>query len=143
MKRLVLVCLFLLSLLTVQGQRLTYEYGYDNAGNRVRRFVVRLDRNDNDKSQTDESLAPLTEVFGEGETMRLYPNPTTESVKFELTGDRKIGSYALSDINGRLIAKGTCESSTLTLDLSRQRDGVYLLELFVDEKPHVYKVIKQ
>lgn len=35
MKRLVLVCLFLLSLLTVQGQRLTYEYGYDNAGNLV------------------------------------------------------------------------------------------------------------
>jgi hypothetical protein len=143
MKRLVFVCLFLLPLLTVQGQRLTYEYGYDHAGNRVRRIIVIINRNDNERNQSDETLAPLTDVFGNGETMRLYPNPTTESVTFELTGGGEIGSYFLSDINGRQIAGGTCEGSTLKLDLSKQRDGVYLLELFIDEKPHVYKVIKQ
>ena len=54
-----------------------------------------------------------------------------------------IGDYVLSDITGRVVAKGRCQDTSLTLDLSNQKEGMYLLELLIEEKTLIYKIIKQ
>ena len=75
--------------------------------------------------------------------MTLFPNPTKESIRFETSGENKIGAFILSDATGKVIAKGSCEDQSFTLDLSDQLGGIYLLEVFVEGKPHIYKIIKQ
>ena len=143
MRKLLLLGLCLWSAFVVNGQQLTYEFDYDLAGNRVRRTVVQLNNGDALEKSIGEIPDALSEIMSDGKTMRLYPNPTTESIRFELDGNQKIGKFVLSDINGKPIKTGLCENSSLTLDLTTQSKGMYLLELFIDDKPYFYKIIKQ
>lgn len=141
MKRLLLIALGMWSVMTAAGQTLSYEYSYDNAGNRIRRAVVEL----NSKDAKGEGMmsSPLTDVIGNGETMMLFPNPTHGSIQFILSGEDRSGRYMLSDMTGRLLEEGRFNGSSMTLDLSARQNGMYLLKLFIDEKQVVYKVIKQ
>lgn len=146
MKRFFTKC-FLLLLLMMAGkafaQNQTYEYSYDNAGNRTRRAVVRLNsKGENDKNN-DKSPNFFSETMDDGETLTLFPNPTKGSIRIERSVDKKIGCYLLTDISGRVIEKGICEDPSLVLDLSSRQNGIYLLELRIDEKPYTYKIIKQ
>lgn len=143
MKKIILFGLCLWSAMLVRGQQLTYEFEYDYAGNRIRRSVVQLNNRDAFEESTEESSPVLSEKLSNGETMRLYPNPTSDIIRFELDGIGQIGRYVLSDITGKPIKTGTCYNSTLTLDLTGQSKGVYLLELLIDKKPYFYKVVKQ
>lgn len=143
MKRLLLLFLCLLSAVLVRGQQLTYEFDYDHAGNRIRRTVIIINHKDAGQNDKDEPGSPLIDMMNGGAAMAIFPNPTKESVRFELSGSDRIGDYVLSDISGRVVTRGRCEDPSLTLDLSRQKDGIYLLEILIDKKPHVYKVIKQ
>ena len=143
MKRILLIGLCLWSAVLVNGQQLTYEFEYDYAGNRIRRTVVQLNSKDALGETFDETAPVLSDMMVNGETMRFYPNPTTENIRFELDGNRKIGRYVLSDLTGKPIKTGICEDSSFTLDLSAQSKGMYLLELYIGEKPYLYKVIKQ
>ena len=142
MRRFLLINICLLFISFLKAQQITYEYGYDNAGNRIRRIIIQISK-DNGRNSDDESLSPFTDEFGLGESVKIFPNPTTESIRFEISGAHKIGAYVLTDINGKIINKGVCNDSMMTLDLMRQHSGVYLLELHLEEKIQVYKVIKQ
>ena len=133
MRKTLLIWLLLSSFGAI-GQQLTYEYSYDNAGNRVRRAVVQLNSKGGDQ---------FTDLISYGVTMTLYPNPTQGSVRFALSGDGVIERYILSDMTGRILEDGSCVNSSMTLDLSARQDGMYLLDLFIDGKRHIYKVIKQ
>ena len=143
MKKTILLCFCLWSVMIVCGQQLTYEFEYDHAGNRIRRTVVQLNNRDAFGESVEESSPVLSERLSNGETMRLYPNPTSDIIHFELDGNGQIGRYVLSDITGKPIKTGTCNNSSLTLDLTGQSKGVYLFDLFIDKKPYSYKVIKQ
>lgn len=143
MKRLFFIVLCIWSVALVKGQRLTYEYSYDNAGNRVRRAIVRLGNRNGNGISNDTLLNPLNDVIDSGLTMTLFPNPTKETVRFDLGGDGRIGRYVLTDMSGRHITEGTCGTQSLTIDLSAESEGMYFLELFIEGKPRVYKVIKQ
>ena len=130
------------SVMFANGQTLSYEYDYDNAGNRTRSTIVQLNR-DGCENHHEQYLNPLTDVIDNGLTMTLFPNPAKESIRFETSGENKIGAFILSDAAGRIIKKGSCEDQSLTLDLSGQHEGIYLLEVIVKEKPYIYKIIKQ
>lgn len=143
MKRLLLIGLCLWSFLLSKGQTVSYEYDYDNAGNRIRNVVVHLNDRGGYQTNSEKHPSPLTDIMADGLTMALFPNPTQGTVRFELSGDERIGDYVLSDISGRVIEKGYCENACLTLNLSNQNDGIYILELFIEKKPRTYKIIKQ
>ena len=137
MKKLLLLALCLWSVLFVKGQSLTYEFDYDYAGNRIRRTVVQLNNRNAEERTMDEAYTSLTDRMSNGTTMTLFPNPTKESIRFELSDGDRIGDYVVSDISGRVVTKGYCENLSLTLDLSDQPVGVYLLNLFIGKKPYV------
>lgn len=139
MKRTLLLFVILGSALLSLGQQLTYEYSYDNAGNRTRRAVVRLDSQD----RGNTALGPLVDKGSDGATLTLFPNPTKGTVRLETSGASPLDSYTLSDANGRVVAGGACGGRSLSIDLSDKPDGVYLLQVSVEGVPHVYKIIKQ
>lgn len=127
----------------IHAQQMVYDYGYDAAGNRIRRRVVVLTRD----------IPGMTEVEKAGQdalddgNVRLYPNPTQGEVNVELADGGELVKYALTDASGRLIGSGSEPTSSLRLDLSGHPDGVYLLEMVFQkedrkEKKH-YKIIKQ
>lgn len=143
MKKVLLIGICLCSFLLSKGQSVSYEYDYDNAGNRIRSVVVRLDNRSGGETNFEKHPSPLTDMMADGLTMTLYPNPTQGTILFELSGNKRVGDYVLSDITGRIVEKGCCGHTSLTLDLSNQNDGVYILELFIEKKPRIYKIVKQ
>lgn len=135
----------LLSLLLLYGmgltaQTLSYEYEYDQAGNRIRRSVVSLSKG----NQKGEPYLSFTEEMPDGNRMTLYPNPTKGVIRFEMVQpDDVLGHYRLFDIKGTLLMEGICESHAFDLDLSWQPNGVYLIEFRNKNRTYSSKIIKE
>ncbi|HRI61127.1 MAG TPA: T9SS type A sorting domain-containing protein [Saprospiraceae bacterium] len=70
----------------------------------------------------------------------LYPNPTSGFAK--LKGDLTEGAARLTDITGRLISEFQLHDQHV-IDLTRQPEGIYFLEILIDSKQIVKKVVKQ
>lgn len=143
MKKFIVFSICLLAILKVNGQRFSYEYNYDNAGNRIRSTVVYLNNRDSSIDNDEMKCYEIADSILGGIIMNLYPNPTQGSVKYELTGEKSIEKYVLRDITGRLITENECNCKTFIIDLSSNMDGMYVLTIFIENKPYSYKIIKQ
>lgn len=120
----------------------TYEYTYDDAGNRTRRIVLVL-KDDTGKSISD-TIMPVEDVISEELKMLLYPNPSKGRITLEIENYKdEIGEYLLLDISGRILDKGICNSSSKILDMSGYASGIYLFQVFINDKKCVYKIIKE
>lgn len=141
MKRIsLLLSLLLLCGMGLMAQSLSYEYGYDQAGNRIRRSVVALTRGD----QKSDAVLSFTDELPDGNRMNLFPNPTKGVIRFEMgQPDGVLGHYRLFDLKGTLLMEGVCESHAFDLDLSGQPNGVYLIEFQNKNKVYSNKIIKE
>lgn len=141
MKRIsLLLSLLLLCGMGLMAQSLSYEYDYDQAGNRIRRSVVTLTRGD----QKGDAIPLFTDELPDGNRMTLFPNPTKGVIRFEMgQPDGVLGHYRLFDLKGTLLMEGVCESHAFDLDLSRQPNGVYLIEFQNKNKVYSNKIIKE
>ena len=137
-----LIALFMALLGTARAQSTTYEYGYDAAGNRIRRAVLPLHKGPGGLSGVGMT-SPDEGVLLFGTALRAFPNPTTGTVRLETVETAPIEGYRLYDARGVLLEHGRCGAATVTLDLSARVDGVYLLDVTVGtERKHV-KIVKQ
>jgi hypothetical protein len=68
--------------------------------------------------------------------LKVYPNPVTESVNFDLPGyDLKSAYYfKVTDINGKMIREGNVLHPTVNIDLSGLSPAVYYLQVEKDKK---------
>ena len=141
MKRIsLLLSLLLLCGMGLMAQSLSYEYGYDQAGNRIRRSVVALTRGD----QKSDAVLSFTDELPDGNRMNLFPNPTKGVIRFEMgQPDGVLGHYRLFDLKGTLLMEGVCESHAFDLDLSGQPNGLYLIEFQNKNKVYSNKIIKE
>ena len=74
--------------------------------------------------------------------MRIYPNPTTGILYITSNSDIQDIDYQIIDIYGRLLEQGQAKGNTL--DLNRQKPGVYFIRLFQDDRIlSTEKIIKQ
>ena len=64
--------------------------------------------------------------------MRLYPNPTTGMLYISTDEDLQNPDYQIIDIYGRLLEQGRAEGNTI--DLSRQKPGVYFIRMSHDNR---------
>ena len=143
MNKLSLIMGFLLLLsLRTHGQTLSYEYRYDPAGNRFMTTVIAFDE-DRGGMNRDGAVTPLTDLRPDGETILVFPNPTTGIVRIERREDLPIGGYLLTDLNGNTIERGECHDNVLTLNLTRLSKGTYILVFGTRQKHINYKLIKQ
>lgn len=74
----------------------------------------------------------------------VYPNPTTGIVIVENTDGISNLNYELYNLDGKLLAQGSCTEITTKLDLTKKSIGSYLLRISCSEngKKRIYKIIK-
>ena len=70
--------------------------------------------------------------------LNLYPNPTSDIV--HIGGVDRVDAIRLYSINGQLVKKLT---NTNSINLSNQKKGVYMVEVIVEGKTLVNKLIKR
>lgn len=127
---------------TARAQSTSYEYGYDMAGNRIRRAVLPLHKGSGDLSEVGMT-SPDGGILLFGTDLRAFPNPTTGTVRLETSETTPIAGYRLYDARGVLVEQGQCGTASMTLDLSQRTDGIYLLDVTLGtERKHV-KIVKQ
>lgn len=86
-----------------------------------------------DNNNNNSSQIATTEVF----EISVYPNPFADQINIELPQSSKVKEVKILDVNGRLIINSKVNNSEqLSLDLSEQAVGSYIL--FVVTESHTY-----
>lgn len=150
-KLLVLICVFVGFNNAIAQPCALVTYTYDACGNRIKRSLQvqpcnynqssRPSNPDNKKDSLPEEDPIITKEI------KIYPNPTAESVFIEWENDSLsyLKNIILFDITGKQIREVSVGESDLQfiLDLSSQKNGIYTVELiFTDNKRRSYKVLK-
>ena len=74
--------------------------------------------------------------------LSIYPNPATDFAVIEVEGENSF-NYIISDLYGRIIEEGYCNSHKKCLDLSNITPGVYIVEVIGNTVKHQGKLIKK
>lgn len=74
--------------------------------------------------------------------VNIFPNPSNGIVTIEYVENGNL-PFEITDVTGRIIAKGFLASSPATLDLSNETAGVYLIEIFDNGALTHLKIIKE
>jgi hypothetical protein len=154
-RRIILMALVLIRVSILYGQ--TYEYAYDNNGNRVSRSIVveqLQSKSDSFPVVNQKSLQALTNDMktqasenlsedGEIETL-VYPNPNKGLLKIDISNmpAESKKEMRLYDLSGNeLIIKKDFDSYS-ELDINKLKNGVYVLRIKINDKHYDFKVIK-
>jgi uncharacterized delta-60 repeat protein len=70
-------------------------------------------------------------------SLKVYPNPT--SGEFVIESSELNSNYQITDVFGKIIAKGTLQNNITTINLSQEAAGVY----FLKTNQHSIKIVKQ
>jgi|GEM_PF-6129849 len=134
---------------TVFIQARNIHFLYDAAGNCIQKYkTIVFSRSMSVEDDFDfdfpEDWGLTDDVFGEIRTV-IFPNPTRGILQVEFQNkDTNISvHYRLTDMNGRGITEGITFDSLLMLDLSNMPTATYLLNLTINGKSEIYKIIKQ
>ena len=75
-------------------------------------------------------LIPVAEMvsvptLSKNNLFSVYPNPTTNTIT--INGLEKSQDYEVINLQGKVIMRGTADSETISIDLSGQENGIYLI----------------
>ena len=70
--------------------------------------------------------------------IRLFPNPTKDVINIEIDNYINLPEIKLFDLNGTLLKNKYANK----IDLRGYSKGIYFVEIFYDNKNHLFKVIK-
>ena len=121
----------------------TINYTYDNAGNRTGRDTIQIGGRGSLKSATVQKVIK-DDTFAK-QSIKIYPNPTQGLVEIEIPEDPENNSriqLIVSDIRGRVIISQPRESGRITIDLSSQPNGLYILNIKKGSLISQWKIIK-
>lgn len=117
-------------------------YSYDSSGNRVERTIV-LETVKKAKA-SPEIENSFTDNIDE-RNVKIYPNPTQGQLRVDISrldeGDKC--TLSLYSISGYLIFTDSNAGTTNCIDISNQKNGLYLLKITVNENTSTWKIIKQ
>ena len=118
-------------------------YGYDAAGNRISRTIV-LSPTSAPAPIEEEEPVVYTETFADIK-LKIYPNPTTGLLKVEIHNLPKgqtadIWLYAMS---GQLINTFKNVSDAISINISNQPAGIYLMRIMAGDFRTEWKIIKK
>lgn len=140
MKKYLLLHILLCCIGNLYGQN-KIRYSYDNAGNRTKREIV-LTRNE--VMEDAGSVEPFSDMISEHE-IQIYPNPTGGDLNISISNvsyDNQI-SVALYDMNGKLIRKENTATERVNINISDAPNGIYIMQIMIDEKVTTWKIIKK
>lgn len=95
-------------------------------------------------SKISQLTSTLSQSNFDNELFSIYYNSNSDVIVIENndTTNSKF-TYNLYELNGRLVSSGTIESQIMNLSTANYQSGIYLLEIFNDEKRFVKKIAKK
>ena len=117
------------------------EYSYDNAGNRTKREIV-FTRSE--AMEDEENVKSFSEMVSEHE-IQIYPNPTEGDLNVSISNISNDNQAAITlyDISGRLLKKEDATTGRVNIDISGVANGIYIMQIMIDEKVTTWKIIKK
>lgn len=136
MINLIKLSLSIIVILILQSQVIV-NYSYDAIGNRIKREIV-LSRS------MENNFKPLTETLSE-KSISIYPNPTDGLLKISISGWETTDKckFTVYSLKGSLIQEISVMSSITEIDLGNETNGVYLLNIELNESKSTWKIIKK
>lgn len=121
----------------VMRAQVVVSYDYDAMGNRIKREIV-LSRS------MENTEKPLTETIS-SKSISIYPNPTAGLLKISISGWETTDKckFTIFSLKGALIQEIQVSSSVTEIDLSDESDGMYLLNIELNESKSAWKIIKK
>lgn len=116
-------------------------YSYDNAGNRIKKEIV-LTRGS--VASDDEKPGSYSDRI-DGHDIRIYPNPTRGNLVINISNidsDNQV-SITLFSIEGKLMRKAKVDSGQAHMDIGNERNGIYLMQISIDESSTTWKIVKE
>lgn len=143
MKKLFPVLMLLCSLSAIQPvfaqETYTVKFDYDNAGNRIMRWIDITRLKETDSVPADFKI-PVTEYFTQ---TKLYPNPTYGGLTIDMEVDTEHPvSFLLADMHGKNLLTGTIRDRKTTLNLEAYKPGIYFIRLDNDLGSAIFKIVK-
>ena len=155
-QKITLFLLFAVPLFCMAQNPLDRQYSYDASGNRTTCAVINLappvppDSTGTDTEPQASNPAPqLTEYFVEkiAQTeIKIYPNPTTEKITLEFSGDVRVENFRplqIFSLSGQLLQEQLVHSATTTVSLTGFANGVYILKVQINDRKEEWRIIKQ
>lgn len=71
----------------------------------------------------------------------VYPNPTSDELN--LSADRNISKVELFNLLGQRVQSNTVNANQKQLSIANLQNGVYLMEVTIDNAKQAYKIVKQ
>jgi len=133
-----------------------YEYKYDEAGNRISRQYIKIktkinlqedslliDSLYNDSIIAKEDMDVYKDNIGDKE-ISIFPNPTLGKLRVEVSNieDGDIIILKVFDLQGREIYSNE-KLSNYDIDLSNYENGVYLLDIILNNEKSYWKIVKE
>lgn len=134
----------------------TFQFAYDNAGNRVQRKIIVTPENERrgrpgttaTGKETDEEKGSTDNAFVDPKlnyTVKVYPNPVQDKLTIEFVDSptEVVISYYLSDNTGRVLFTKDNVAGRDQVNLAAYQPGVYYLSITDNnKKQYKYKVLK-
>lgn len=73
----------------------------------------------------------------------IYPNPTNGVVNLDFQNFQQIKKIEIIDINGKIIHEKSVVRPKDSFDLSKNKNGIYVMKIYIDNKEFSYKIIKE
>lgn len=73
----------------------------------------------------------------------IYPNPTNGVVNIKLSDNTTVANYSITTIEGKVVEIGKTSTNSISIDLSKEVNGIYFIKIDTENSSTVYKLIKQ
>lgn len=138
------LCIFLsfYVVFDVQAQSILYEY--DEAGNRTSRTYYQVQM----PQERSAKITPDTVVVktqSSALSVKVYPNPTKGDLILSIDGleQSKTVTLRLFDPNGTQILQKNVSAGTNSINMSKMKTGLYLLQVINAKERLNFKIIKE
>ena len=137
----IMVLIILCFAINVTAQTIVFRY--DQSGNRIERRILVKELNDSKNTEKafengeEDNLCNLDIIISPN------PNGGDFTVKIDGYGLDVIPQLKLYSVSGALVYENLNASLINEIDISNQRDGVYILDLLLGDIKKTWKIIKQ
>ncbi len=134
----------------------TVTFDYDDAGNRTSRTIVIGGKSPDSTlvnpdslfikaTETDVDVPTKYQAKVGGQTIKIYPNPTTGMFAIKIDGwdNKSKASIQLTSLTGKGLIEKRIESSITKIDIQGQPKGTYLLLVILNGKRETWKIVKE
>ena len=136
-------CLLLLPFVSVAQNKIGY--GYDAAGNRVKREIVMVSPKGIAKSEAFQSRNQIYVEALREHTVSISPNPTEGDLKVRVQGltESDKCAWGIYTNQGKLIMTAKATDGGADININNQPSGIYLLRITINNQSTTWKIIKK